>query len=143
VAPTLAYLAAVAPVTGRVEALLADTGYFSAKNVEACHTHGIEPYIANGRAAHYPPLGERLREPAPLPAEARAVERMPHRLRTSEGRAVYAKRKGTVEPTFGIIKSVLGFRQFLLRGVQAVGHEWTLVCIGWNLKRLHRLCMAA
>ena len=68
---------------------------------------------------------------------------MQHRLRTSEGRAVYAQRKCTVEPTFGIIKSVLGFRQFLLRGVQAVEHEWTLVCIGWNLKRLHRLCLAA
>lgn len=56
---------------------------------------------------------------------------------------MYAKRKCTVEPTFGIIKSVLGFRQFLLRGLQAVGHEWTLVCIGWNLKRMHRLQMAA
>ncbi len=68
---------------------------------------------------------------------------MTHRLRTLEGRAVYAQRKCTVEPTFGIIKSVLGFRQFLLRGVQAVGHEWTLVCLGWNLKRLHRLRLAA
>jgi transposase len=143
VAPTLAQLDAVASVTGRPEALIADTGYFSATNVEACHTHGIEPYIATGRAAHYPPLAERLREPAPVPEEASAVDRMQHRLRTREGRAVYAQRKCTVEPTFGIIKSVLGFRQFLLRGVQAVDHEWTLVCIGWNLKRLHRLCRAA
>jgi hypothetical protein len=68
---------------------------------------------------------------------------MKHLLRTPEGRGVYAKRKCTVEPTFGIIKSVLGFRQFLLRGLEAVRHEWTLVCIGWNLKRLHRLRLAA
>ena len=52
-------------------------------------------------------------------------------------------RKCTVEPTFGIIKSVLGFRQFLLRGLRSVQHEWTLVCIGWNLKRLHRLQLAS
>jgi transposase len=143
VAPMLAQLEAVAPVTGRPEALLADTGYFSAANVAACHTHGIEPYIATGRASHYPPLAERLSEPAPVPEAASAVDRMQHRLRTREGRAVYAQRKCTVEPTFGIIKSVLGFRQFLLRGIEAVGHEWTLVCIGWNLKRLHRLGMAA
>jgi hypothetical protein len=141
--PALAQLAAVAPVTGRPAALLADTGFYSATNVAACHTHGLEPYIATGRAAHYPPLAERLRAPAPLLAEANAGDRMQHRLRTPEGRAVYAQRKCTIEPTFGIIKSVLGFRQFLLRGLQAVGHEWTLVCIGWNLKRLHRLCQAA
>jgi transposase len=143
VAPMLAQLDAGAPVTGRPEALLADTGYFSAANVAACHTHGIEPYIATGRAPHYPPLAERLREPEPVPEAASAVDRMQHRLRTREGRTIYAQRKCTVEPTFGIIKSVLGFRQFLLRGIQAVGHEWTLVCIGWNLKRLHRLCRAA
>ncbi len=64
------------------------------------------------------------------------------RWRTAEGRQVYAKRKYTVEPTFGIIKSMLGFRQFLLRGLKSVQHEWTLVCIGWTMKRLHRLQMA-
>ena len=143
VTPTLAQLAAVAPVIGPTEALLADTGYFSAANIAACHAHGVAPYIAGGRAAHHPPLMERWREPAPLADGASPVERMNHCLRTSAGRAVYARRKCTIEPTFGIIKSVLGFRQFLLRGLPAVGHEWTLVCIGWNLKRLHRLCVAA
>jgi hypothetical protein len=139
VAPALDQLEAVAPVIGTAEAMIADTGYFSAANVEACHDHRVEPYIAAGRDAHYPSLTERLREPLPLADDASAVDRMKHRLRTAEGRAVYATRKCTVEPTFGIIKSVLGFRQFLLRGVQHVQHEWTLVCIGWNLKRLHRL----
>ncbi len=83
-----------------------------------------------------------MHDPAPVDEGACPVERMQHRLRTAEGRAIYAVRKCTVEPTFGIIKSVLGFRQFLLRGVHAVAHEWTLVCIGWNLKRLHRLLAA-
>jgi transposase len=137
--PALDNLAAVAPVIGKAEAMIADTGYFSADNVDACHDHQVEPYIAAGRDAHYPPLAERLSAPLPLAEDASAVERMKHRLRTPEGRAVYATRKCTVEPTFGIIKAVLGFRQFLLRGLQSVRHEWTLVCIGWNLKRLHRL----
>jgi transposase len=143
VTPTLEQLAAVAPVVGSAEALLADTGYFSAANVAECHARGVEPYIAMGREAHYPQLADRLSEPTPLAEDASVVERMKHCLRTAVGRAVYARRKCTIEPTFGIIKSVLGFRQFLLRGLQAVGHEWTLVCIGWNLKRLHRLARAA
>lgn len=142
VEPALDNLAAVAAVIGKAEAMIADTGYFSADNVDACHAHQVEPYIAAGRDAHYPPLAERLSAPVPLAEDASAVERMKHRLRTPEGRAVYATRKCTVEPTFGIIKAVLGFRQFLLRGLQSVRHEWTLVCIGWNLKRLHRLQFA-
>jgi transposase len=143
VEPALDNLDAVAPVIGKAEGMIADTGYFSAGNVEACHAHQVEPYIAAGRDAHYPPLAERLSAPAPLAADASAVERMKQRLRTPAGRVVYAQRKCTVEPTFGIIKAVLGFRQFLLRGLQSVRHEWALVCIGWNLKRLHRLALAA
>ena len=139
VKPALDNLDAVADVIGKAEAIIADTGYYSADNVDASHAHDVEPYIAAGRDAHYPPLAERLSAAAPLAADASPVERMKHRLRTPEGRAVYATRKCTVEPTFGIIKSVLGFRQFLLRGRQSVQAEWTMVCIGWNLKRLHRL----
>jgi Transposase DDE domain len=70
---------------------------------------------------------------------ADAVETMKHRLKTPEGRAIYAGRKCTVEPVFGIIKSVLGFRQFQLRGLKAVSSEWTLVSIAWNLKRMFSL----
>jgi transposase len=141
--PALDNLDAVAAVIGKAEALIADTGYFSSGNVDACHAHDVEPYIAPGRDAHYPPLAERLKEPLPVADDAGAVDRMKHRLRTADGRRVYARRKCTVEPTFGIIKSVLGFRQFLLRGLAGVRDEWTLVCIGWNVKRLHRLQMAA
>jgi len=64
---------------------------------------------------------------------------MRYRLKTAEGKAIYAKRKSTVEPVFGVIKQVMGFRQFLLRGLKSVTGEWTLVCIGYNLKRLHVL----
>jgi hypothetical protein len=67
---------------------------------------------------------------------------MKHRLKTSAGKAVYATRKSTIEPVFGIIKSVMGFRQFLLRGFEAAQGEWDLVCIAWNLKRLHTLARA-
>ena len=142
VEPALDNLDAVAGVIGKADALITDTGYFSADNVAACHEHHVEPYIAAGRDAHYPPLTQRLSAPVPLAADASAVDQMKHRLRTPEGREVYATRKCTVEPTFGIIKSVLGFRQFLLRGRQSVQAEWALVCIGWNLKRLHRLRLA-
>ena len=64
---------------------------------------------------------------------------MIYRLKTTQGRALYGQRKATVEPVFGIIKSVMGFRQFLLRGRKAVEGEWTLVNLAWNLKRMHSL----
>ena len=82
---------------------------------------------------------ERFQEPPPLSDAANAVDTMKHRLRTKAGKAVYAMRKSTVEPVFGIIKSVMGFRQFLLRGLDAVKGEWDLVCIAFNLKRLYAL----
>ena len=71
--------------------------------------------------------------------EAPASQRMKYRLRTAVGRAQYKLRQQTVEPVFGIIKSVLGFRQFLLRGLEKVALEWQLVCLAYNLKRLHLL----
>ena len=71
-----------------------------------------------------------------MAADATPAQHMAHKLQTREGRARYALRKQTVEPVFGIIKSVLGFRQFSLRGVEKVSGEWTLVCLAWNLKRM-------
>lgn len=140
---TLENLEALESTIGKPDALIADAGYYSAENVERCTAHGIEPYIASGREPHHPPLAERLRPAAPIAEAASDVERMKQRLRTIEGREIYAKRKCTVEPVFGIMKAVLGFRQFLLRGARAVEQEWTLMCMGWNLKRLHRLRMLA
>jgi len=115
---------------------LADTGYFSEKNVTACVAAKIEPLIAVKRGEHHPGWRDRFSEPEPLAEDASAVEAMKHRLKTRAGRAAYARRKQTVEPVFGIIKSVMGFRQFLLRGLDNVTNEWTLVCLAWNLKRM-------
>jgi hypothetical protein len=141
-APMLGKLAALPADLGQPETLLADTGYFSAANVQACGVAGIEPLIALGREAHHPSLSERFAEAPPAPDDPTAVEAMAHRLKTLEGRKLYAQRKHTPEPVFGIIKSVLGFRQFLLRGLDHVRGEWNLVTMAWNLKRMFVLSPA-
>lgn len=139
VTPLLAQLAPLSKSLGQVVRLLADTGYSSEKNVEACEAAGIEPLIALGREPHHPGWRERFTDPDPLPEDVTPMTRMVHRLKTKAGRAAYALRKQTVEPVFGIIKSVLGFRQFLLRGLRQVTGEWRLVCLAWNLKRMAAL----
>ena len=121
------------------ETRVADTGYFSGVNVKACGEHEITPLIAVKRESHHPDPLERFTEPPPLPADATFVAKMRHMLKTREGRAIYAKRKSTVEPVIGIVKSVLGFRQFLLRGLENVNGEWNLVALGWNLKRMFNM----
>ena len=126
-------------VLGEAENLLADTGYFSEANVEKCMKASLVPFIPEKREKHNLPLTERFREDPEPPQNATAVQAMRHRLQTREGKAVYATRKSTVETVFGIIKHVQGFRQFLLRGIDSVQSEWSLVCIGWNLKRMHAL----
>ncbi len=118
------------------EIWLADTGYYSAKNVEVCLAAKIEPLIAVKRDEHHPDWRDRFTETLPLADNALPVEIMKHTLKTRTGRAAYALRKQTVEPVFGIIKSVMGFRQFLLRGLDKVRSQWTLVCLAWNLKRM-------
>jgi hypothetical protein len=124
---------------GAVTELIADSGYFSEANVMACEAQEITPYIAVDHEHHNQPLWDRFREPPQLPDDADSVIRMKHRLRTKVGKAVYAQRKVTSEPVFGIIKAVMGFRSFLLRGCEAVKGEWNLVCMAWNIKRLHAL----
>jgi hypothetical protein len=142
--PALAQLAALPKELGKSKALVADSGYFSQNNVELCESNRITPYIANRRQQHHPSLKSRFSGPPPLTPDADAVEKMKWRLQTPVGRKIYAKRKTTVEPVFGIIKAAMGFRQFLLRGLQAASGEWTLVCPAWNMRRLHglKLCQA-
>lgn len=135
VTPMLATLAAQSPTTG-VEQMIADTGFYSETNVRACVGAGVEPLIARARDEHHPDWRARHSEPPALAADATVVQAMAHRLQTKAGRARYALRKQTVEPVFGIIKSVLGFRQFSLRGLTQVRGEWSLVCLAWNLKRM-------
>jgi transposase len=139
VEPTLKAIEESAELLGKPEALLTDNGYFSEKNATATAAAGITPYMATGREDHHPPVEQRWTSPPPLAADASVVEQMKHRLATPEGRAIYSRRKSTVEPVFGIVKSVLGFRQFHLRGLENVSGEWTLIGIAWNLKRLFRL----
>jgi transposase len=141
VAPLLGKLQALPAGLNRPEELLADTGYCSEANVNACEAAGIAPLIALKRDKHHPHWSARFAEPSgPAPAaDASPLERMQHRLQTCAGRARYALRKQTVEPVFGIIKSVLGFRQFLTRGLANVRNEWNLVCLAWNLKRMAAL----
>ena len=138
-APAVENLSRLPEALGTLDTLLADTGYFSSDNVEKCESNHIVPYIAVERQQHNPPPEDRFTEPAPLTAPADPVTEMKHRLKTIAGKAVYAKRKCTVEPVFGIIKAAMGFRQFLLRGLDLVSGEWDLVCIAYNIKRLHAL----
>jgi hypothetical protein len=104
--------------------------------VNACEAAGIEPLIATGREVHHPSLTERFAEAPAAPENPTPVETMTHRLQTPEGKKLYATRKCIPEPVFGTIKSVLGFRQFLLRGLDNVRGEWSLVTMAWNLKRM-------
>jgi transposase len=134
--PMLNKVTALPDALGQADTLLADSGYFSAANVAACETAKIEPLIAIGRQPHHPSLTERFADAPPPPEHPTPVEAMAYRLKTQEGKKLYALRKQVPEPVFGIIKSVLGFRQFLLRGLDRVRGEWSLATMAWNMKRM-------
>ena len=110
--------------------LLADAGYCSADNVEACETANVDAYIPSGRN------GE---TEEPKTVESEAVTQMVERMKTDDGQALYRRRKSTVETTFGCIKHAMGFRYLKLRGLHGAQTEWQLVCLAWNLKRLFNL----
>jgi hypothetical protein len=133
-------LDALPPELGTPPAVALDNGYFSDANVRACEARGIVPYIATGREPHHHNWQVFFAEqPAPPPAGASLKVHMAHTLQTDIARAIYRLRKCTVEPVIGLIKEVLGFRQFSLRGLTAAAGEWGLVCLAFNLKRLHAL----
>jgi transposase len=136
-------LAALPPELGTPAAAALDNGFWSERNLAALDARQIEPYIATGREPHHQSWQERFAaEPAP-PAEAASPQvKMAYKLRTEIGQAIYRLRKCTVEPVIGIIKAVLGFRQFSLRGLDPADCEWGLVCWAFNLKRLHTLAWA-
>ena len=136
-------LDAIAQPLGRPKAGALDNGFFSAHNIAQMEQRGIEPYIATGREPHHRSWQRFFaEEPAPPPANASLRVKMAYKLQTEIGKAVYRLRKCTVEPVIGIIKDVLGFRQFSLRGLAAAAGEWCLVCLAFNLKRLHVLMAA-
>ena len=135
VEPALAELDKLPEGLGEINRAALDTGYFSDSNVGKFVGKNISPYIASGRQSHNQKLEDRLSETPEAPENPTPVEAMQHSMKTEEGKKFYAKRKSTVEPVFGIIKEVMGFRHFMLRGFEAVKSEWTLVCIAYNLKR--------
>jgi transposase len=131
---------AIPVVLGRPSGAALDTGYFGAPNVAALEARGVEPYIATGREPHHQTWQERfLEQPTPPADTASLKEKMAYKLRTEIGKAIYGLRKCTVEPVIGIIKEALGFRQFSLRGLTAATGEWCLVCLAFNIRRLHVL----
>lgn len=140
-------LAAIPSAAGPVSAVLVDSGFYSADAVRqtegttAGTSTGTTVYAALEKTGHHRSVADLEARPEPEPpgADASVAEVMRHRLRTTAGKALYKLRQQTVEPVFGILKAVLGFRQFRLRGRAKVALEWTLVCLAYNLKRLHRL----
>jgi transposase len=125
---------------GRAKRILADSGYLSQSNVEQCVAAKIEPLIAMGRTRHHVSWKQRFAAaPKSPPDSATPLQKMTYRLKTPRGKKLYALRKQTPEPVFGIIKSVMGYRQCLLRGLESVKGEWNLVSMSWNIKRLFAL----
>ena len=138
---------------GKPTAVLADSGYACEEEVKAVEGREekgsrIDVYVSVGAEAD---LNRRKHDFRPVPkkeprpssvSKSSWGKKMKEKLETEKGRALYKLRKQTVEPVFGIIKQVMGFRQFLLRGKEKVAGEWTLVCLAYNIKRLHRLRMA-
>jgi transposase len=136
-------LAALPPALGTPAAAALDNGFWSEQNRTALAERQIEPYIATGREPHHQSWQERFAaEPEPPAEDASPQIKMAYKLRTEIGQTIYRLRKCTVEPVIGIIKAVLGFRQFSLRGLDPADCEWCLVCLAFNLKRLHTLAWA-
>jgi hypothetical protein len=111
-----------------------DAGYFSEGNTGYLEDREIEGFVATGRLKHNQRVAAASR--GRIPRGLSPKERMARKLRTKRGKAVYARRKAIVEPVFGQLKRVMGFRQFLLRGLKQMRGEWRLACLGYNLRRL-------
>jgi len=125
---------------GKPKAAALDKIYFAPKNIQELEARDIDPFIATGREPHHKSWQERFAQtPEPPPPDASPIVKMAYKLQTEIGKAIYGLRKSTAEPVIGIIKEVLGFRQFSLRGLIAAAGEWCLLCLAWNLKRLHKL----
>ncbi|HET9308743.1 MAG TPA: IS1182 family transposase [Candidatus Sulfotelmatobacter sp.] len=121
----------------RPQQVLADSGFYSGSNVEALEAAGIDGYVPDSVLARELNLGQRVAEPRPV--RHRATRRMRRKLRSRAGRRTYGKRKAMIEPVIGVLKEQRGMRQFLRRGLAAVGCEWLLAAISYNLTRCHRL----
>ncbi|MFL5516956.1 MAG: IS1182 family transposase [Gemmatimonadales bacterium] len=125
-----------AGVRQAIGAAVMDSGFYSEANTQALQSRGIDAYVATERLKHHEEIPQAPR--GRIPADLSAKQRMARKLRTRKGRATYAKRKGIIEPVFGQLKQVLGFRQFSLRGLARMQGEWRLVCAVHNLLKLWR-----
>jgi transposase len=131
---------AIPAAVGTPEGAALDNGFFSEDNIKGLEERHIEPSIATGREPHQHSWKAYFAEHPEEPGENASVkEKMAYKLRTEIGREIYRLRKSTVEPVIGIIKETMGFRQFSLRGLAAVAGEWNLVCLAYDLRRLHVL----
>ena len=129
-------------LSSEISTAVADTGYFSENNIADCKKKSIKPIISTAREKHNNFL-ENLLTNEPLPSEGKTpIEKMNKLLKSKIGKEIYKKRKQTVEPVFGIIKEILGFRRFSLRGEEETNAEWSLVCTAYNLKRFFKIQMA-
>jgi len=123
----------------RPDALIADAGYCSTTNLEACEVKGLQAYISTSRQQHgQRPKPSRGRAPKNLDARGR----MERKLRSKAGQAIYALRKTIVEPVFGQIKGARGLDRFRLRGLENVNGEWALMATTHNLLKLFRASLA-
>jgi transposase len=113
-----------------------DSGYYSEAAAEGVEQLGFDPYMATGRQRHHAPEADVSAAPGT------AKERMAAKVRTLEGRALYARRQVNVEPVFGQIKEARGFRRFLLRGLDCMRGEWRLVCLTHHLLKMWRYTYA-
>jgi transposase len=144
----LPIVSSVSSEVREVKSVSADTGYYSEAAVTAVQKvndegtrEGPEVYCAVEKSRHGRTV-EDLKKKSPMgrpPANMTTKEKMIRKLKTKKGKHIYKKRKETVEPVFGIIKHIMGFRQFMLRGIEKVNTEWSLVKVAYNFKRLHRL----
>jgi hypothetical protein len=125
-----------AGVERAIGAALMDAGYYSEANTAALEGRGIDPLVATERLRHHEKVASAPR--GRIPQDATPKQRMARKLRTKKGRELYARRKGMIEPIFGQLKQVLGFRQFSLRGLAAMRGEWRLMCLVHNLLKLWR-----
>jgi transposase len=141
-------LSSVPPEAREVSSVCVDNGYYNEEAIKAVEKvngegkrEGPEVYCAVGKSHHGKKV-EDLKKQSPMgrpPANMTPKEKMARKLKTKKGKGIYKKRKETVEPVFGIIKHVMGFRQFMLRGIEKVSTEWELVKVAYNFKRLHNL----
>ena len=125
-----------AGVAQAIGAARMDSGYYSETNTAGLEERGIDPYVATERLKHHEKVASAPR--GRIPKDLSAKQRMARKLRTKKGRERYAKRKGMIEPIFGQLKGVLGFRQFSLRGLAAMRGEWRLMAMVHNLLKLWR-----